>query len=131
MATRSLLSLTELRVMLAIVVASANNDIYRKPTTSMRLSSTRCRHLRCESRTLCVFEVTVRIVRYRKAFRVVAEVLLGVVGVASIHACLKSVLDGLADVVHAIAASWEVLRTVFSIDDPLFTGEGTAIYTVH
>jgi hypothetical protein len=128
--------------MLAIIVASTNNDIYRKPTISMCLSSTRSGVFRCESRALCILEVTVRIVRrnrrsqirivsYRKAFRVVAEVPLGVVGVASIHACLKGVLDGLADVVHAIAASWEVLRTVFSIDDPFFTGEGTAIYTVH
>jgi hypothetical protein len=56
---------------------------------------------------------------------------LGVVGVASIHACLKGVLDGLADVVHTIAAGWEVLCAVFSTDDPFFAGEGTAIYTVY
>jgi hypothetical protein len=108
----------------------------------MSLSSTRSRVLRRESRTLCVFEVTVRIVRrnrrsqirivrYRKAHRVVAGVSLGVVRVAGIHAGLESVFRRLADVVHIIAASWKVLCAVFSIDDPFFAGKGAAVYTVH
>jgi hypothetical protein len=108
----------------------------------MSLSSTRSRVLRRESRTLCIFEVTVRIVRrnrrsqirivrYRKALWVVAGVSLGVVRVAGIHACLESVLGRLADIVHTIATSREVFRTVFSIDDPFFAGEGAAVYTVH
>jgi hypothetical protein len=108
----------------------------------MSLSSARSRVLRRESRALCIFEVAVRIicrnrrgqiriVRYRKAFRVVAGVSVGVVRVAGIHAGLESVLGRLADVVHAIATSGEVFRTVFSIDDPFFAGEGAAVYTVH
>ena len=108
----------------------------------MRLSSTRSRVLRRKSRPLCVFEITVRIIRRnrrsqiriirdRKTLRIVAGVSLGVVRVAGIHACLKSVLGRLADVVHTIATGWEVLCAIFSIDDAFFAGEGTAVYTVH
>ena len=108
----------------------------------MRLSSTRSRILRREPRPLCIFEITVRIIRcnrrsqirivsYRKTLWVVAGVSLGVVRVAGIHACLESVLGRLLDVVHTIATGWEVLCAIFSIDDAFFAGEVTAVHAVH
>ena len=108
----------------------------------MSLSSTRSRVLRSKSRTLCVFQVTVRIeprngrsqirtVRYRKALRVVSGVSLGVVKVAGIDAYLEGVRRRLTDVTYTVAASREVLCAVLSIGDPLFAGEGTGVHAVH
>jgi hypothetical protein len=121
---------------------TTSRETCRKPISSVSLSSNRSRILRCESRTLCVLEVTVfivrrnrrsqiRIVRYRKALRIVAGVSLGVVRVTDIHECLGIVLGCLADITNTLMASWEVLCVIFSIDDPLFAGEGRAVYTVH
>jgi hypothetical protein len=116
--------------------------MYRKPITPVRLSSTRSRVLRSQSRSLYVFQITVRnerrngrsqvrIVRYRKALRVVSGVSLGVVRVAGIDTCLESVRRRLTDVTYTVAASREVLCAVLSIGDPFFAGEGTGVHAVH